>query len=60
MFKKRKKVRLVFKTGQIINVTVSKLTATFQGSGLIKLEWVDMRPNPIYIDIDQVAAIFEP
>jgi hypothetical protein len=60
MFKNRKKIRFVLKSGRIFDVTVSKLTVTGNGSGITKMEWTDMRPRPLFFfKCEDVAAVFE-
>jgi len=59
MFGKRKKIRLLFKSGQTIEVTVAKLVVTRKESEMLRMEWTDMRPRPLFLDIDQIVAVFE-
>lgn len=59
MFGKRKKIRLLFKSGQTIDVTVDKLTVKYNASELREMSWTDMRPCPLFLDLHQIAAVFE-
>jgi hypothetical protein len=59
MFEKRKKVRLLLKSGQTIDVTVDKLSVKFNQSELRELSWTDMRPRALFLDLGQVVAVFE-
>jgi hypothetical protein len=40
-------------------VTVRELKVTHRESELLRLDWTDMRPQPLYLDLNQVAAVFE-
>ncbi len=56
---KKKRIRLLFRSGQAVDVTVEKLTVTRNGSRITQLEWTDMEPRPLHLNIDQLDALFE-
>lgn len=59
MFRKSKRVRLVFKSGRVEDVRVDELKVKLQGSRIVSMEWTNMRPRPLYLSLDELAAVLE-
>jgi hypothetical protein len=61
MFRKGRKVRLIFKSGHVEDVRVDKLEVEMRNgrSELIGMTWTNMRPRPLYLDVSELVAVFE-
>lgn len=61
MFRKSKRVRLIFKSGRVEDVRVDELKVTRRDNGatLTQMEWTNMRPRPLYLSLDELAAVLE-
>lgn len=59
MFRKRHRFRLVFKSGRTEEIRARELSVTRKESQILKMEWVDMRPRPLFLDLDEIAAVLQ-
>lgn len=54
------KVRICFKSGNFIDVRVTKMTVSKTADNRISgLEWKDMEPSALYFCLDNIEAIIE-
>jgi len=55
----RSRVRVIYKSGAIVDLTCKDFTARTRGGTLVEVEWDDPEPRPMYFGVDNVAAIWE-
>lgn len=57
---KRYKVRVIYKSGYAIDLECERFVCEHNSQGkLSKLTWHNARPDPLFIGVDEVAAIYE-
>lgn len=59
--RRRDRVTVVYKSGAMIDLTCESLKVTVGRveNDLREVSWVDASPRPLYMGLDQVAAIWE-
>lgn len=57
--KSKKKIRLVFKSGRVEDVCVDKLKVETRDGSMVRLTWTNMRPRPLFLNIEDLVAVFE-
>lgn len=55
----KSKVRLLFKSGAIVDLTVDEFELKFNGEQVTNLKWKGTKPNMMFISLPEIAAIFE-
>jgi hypothetical protein len=59
MFGKSKKVRLIFKSGRVEDVRVDSLKVETREGNMVRLTWTNMQPRPLFLNIEDLVAVFE-
>lgn len=52
-------ITLIYKSGVKIHASCETFDAERRSSTLTKLQYVDLEPRPLFIGLDDIAAIFE-
>ena len=50
---------IVYKSGAKVVVRATKLVVYYRGGEITKLEWKDMTPDPLWLGVADIAAVFE-
>ena len=60
MRKHRVKVvyKVVYKSGAIVKLRCAEFTVNYAGAEITKLLWVNARPEPLFIGVGGVAAVY--
>jgi hypothetical protein len=57
---KRSKVQINYKSGQSVVVTCTQFKVKWDGvGGIHRVEWADVKPNPLHIGINEIESIWE-
>lgn len=53
-------VRIIYKSGAVQDVECENFTVLFSpAKGLTRIEWENARPRPLFLGIDDIAAVYE-
>ncbi len=52
-------VRIIYRNGSEVIVKVNKLTVQSEGGLITLLEWGGMLPRPVFINVDEILAIYQ-
>jgi hypothetical protein len=52
-------VTIIYKSGAKVHLEVKELSITKGVNGLKEITWEEADPRPLFIGIDEVAAIYE-
>ncbi len=53
------KVKILFKSGNFIELEVGELKLSCTGEKITKLSWTDSNPNMMFISLPEIEAVFE-
>lgn len=53
------KVRIIYKSGATIDVRCTSFTVRRAGGLIASVEWEDAKPKPMYLGVDDVAAVWQ-
>lgn len=56
--KQRAKVRIVYKSGHVQDITANDFTVNKRGGDLTSVSWDDPQPKPMFFGIDSVESIY--
>jgi len=59
MFDQRVKIRIIYKSGYVQEVTAKSMTVKRYPGGSKDIEWDSMDPKPLLLGVDEIAAIYE-
>ncbi len=52
-------IKIIYKSGATIDIVCDDITVSKRGSTLAKLEWENTHPRPLFVGIDDIAAIWD-
>ena len=60
IFKRKHKVRIVYKSGVVQDVRCKEFTVRWnQVDGIHTVKWEGCEPHPMYLGVDEIAAIYK-
>lgn len=54
-----KTVTILYKSGAKVQVTCKSMTVTRYSNGTLHVKWDEMKPVPLLLGVDDIAAIYE-
>jgi hypothetical protein len=55
----RSRIIIRYKSGAEISATVESLTVEIWEGKITKIDWNNMKPNPLHIGIDDIESVWE-
>jgi hypothetical protein len=53
------KVLIRYKSGQSQTVTCDGMTVKKSGGKIVEMNWNNMQPNPLFINLDDIESVWE-
>lgn len=53
------KILIIYKSGAQLEVKCDSITVTHQGPTITAIRWENMKPSPLHLGVDDIAAVFE-
>lgn len=53
------KVRIIYKSGVVQDVKCDDFKVSLGNGGLSRVTWDNAKPRPLYIGVDEIAAVYE-
>lgn len=59
MFRRKPNVRIIYKSGAVMDLRAEQFKVKYNGSQLVTMAWSHAEPRPLHAGIDEVAAVWE-